>query len=424
MPPPTSGAVNPPAGVFSFPEPESNAIPTNAAKVKPRQTWGGEPVNADGEAVKELVARSLVGIPRPAVGDRSELIKHRFLCRGMGCLLIGQTGQGKSSLSMQFMISFSLGKPLFGITPNGALKCLLIQGENDDGDLTEARDGVTWQLEAMGLFDDEEDARELLERHAHVVTENSLSGGALFESLDRLLARVKPDLIIIDPAFSYVAGDANATKDVSAFLRQGLNPLLAAHQCGCLLIHHTPKPPNQKGSVNLLGSAYAGHGPAEWANWARAVLTLEGIGGGRYKLHAAKRGGRLGWKDGEGKAAFFKVLEHTTNEAGFAWDEATSGAAAEATANAGKPGMSALMDLVPLSQAITKEALILNAQGAGVGMNKARSIIAAAVGEGTLFEWKVKVPGRTRAVVKLARFPQAQDDDTAGNGGSGDNVHG
>jgi hypothetical protein len=43
---------------------------------------------------------------------------------------------------MQCTILWALGRECFGITPARPLKSLLIQAENDDGDLAEMRDGV------------------------------------------------------------------------------------------------------------------------------------------------------------------------------------------------------------------------------------------------------------------------------------------
>ena len=67
-------------------------------------------------------------------------------------LLVGPTGVGKSSLAMQAMILWALGKAAFGIKPARPLKSLLVQAENDDGDLAEMRDGV---MRGLGLSEDE-----------------------------------------------------------------------------------------------------------------------------------------------------------------------------------------------------------------------------------------------------------------------------
>ncbi len=49
--------------------------------------------------------------------DPNELLLHRYLCRGAGLLLVGPTGIGKSSLSMQAMIYWAIGRAFFGIKP-------------------------------------------------------------------------------------------------------------------------------------------------------------------------------------------------------------------------------------------------------------------------------------------------------------------
>jgi hypothetical protein len=72
--------------------------------------------------------------------DPDELLRFRFLCRRGLLLLCGPTGIGKSSFAMQCMILWALGLPAFGIAPVRPLKSLLIQAENDEGDLAEMRE--------------------------------------------------------------------------------------------------------------------------------------------------------------------------------------------------------------------------------------------------------------------------------------------
>ena len=79
---------------------------------------------------------------KPTGTDPTELLKQRYLCQGGGLLLVGPTGHGKSSLAMQFMIKWALGQPVLGFEPARPLKSLLIQAENDDGDLAEMKSGV------------------------------------------------------------------------------------------------------------------------------------------------------------------------------------------------------------------------------------------------------------------------------------------
>jgi hypothetical protein len=74
--------------------------------------------------------------------DPDELLKHRFLCRGGGAMVNGPTGVGKSSFLMQAAVLRSIGRSFFGIQPARPLTSLLVQAENDDGDLVEQREGV------------------------------------------------------------------------------------------------------------------------------------------------------------------------------------------------------------------------------------------------------------------------------------------
>jgi len=41
------------------------------------------------------------------MNDAQEVLKTRYLCKGGGMLLVGPTGIGKSSLSMQMMICWA-----------------------------------------------------------------------------------------------------------------------------------------------------------------------------------------------------------------------------------------------------------------------------------------------------------------------------
>lgn len=87
-------------------------------------------------------ARALGTLVAPTPGDGTELLRHRFLCRRGGALLVGPTGIGKSSFSMQAAACWALERSCFGIAPARPLRSVIIQAENDDGDMAEMRDGV------------------------------------------------------------------------------------------------------------------------------------------------------------------------------------------------------------------------------------------------------------------------------------------
>ncbi len=269
-------------------------------------------------------AANLLDLPLPEKNDAAELLRHRYLCRGGGLLLCGPTGIGKSSFSTQAMILWSIGRAYFDIVPARPLRSLLIQAENDAGDLAEMRHGVCGGLNLS--------ASELAQAHGNLLTirEDCRTSTRFFAEVVRpSLQEYRPDLLWIDPALAYLGGESNAQKDVGAFLRNGLNPLLTEFNCGCVVVHHTNKPATgtEKSKWQAGDFAYLGSGSAEWANWARAVLALRSIGSHDvFELHAAKRGSRLRWREPEGDSkAFVKHLAHSKMPGVICWLEAEEG---------------------------------------------------------------------------------------------------
>lgn len=273
------------------------------------------------EEAEEYVprARSILEVTQPDPNDESILLGDRFLCRHGFALLAGPTGVGKSSLTMQFAVGWALGIPTLGIQPKRPLRILLVQGENDEGDLAEQRDGV---FAGMNLSQAE---RATLKTQLTFLSENEATGPALFSLLSKELTANPRDLIILDPVFSYIGGSAKEQEAVSPFLRNMLNPMLKKHNCAGLIVHHTNKPPKpaERGKVTALDLAYVMSGSAEWANAPRAVLALVPHKSGKfYELAAPKRGKRLGWRDHEGKRSISKVIAHSSR--GICWREVAS----------------------------------------------------------------------------------------------------
>ena len=265
-------------------------------------------------------ARPLGALIRHERDDPDELLRHRFLCRGGGLNLYGPTGIGKSSLALQLSLSWAIGRELFGIAPAHPLKSLFIQAENDDGDLAEMRDGVLAGLQLTPVQSQQATAKVI------VVREDERVGAAFFaRTVGPLLQEHQPDLLWIDPALAFLGGETNSQRDVGAFLRSGLNPLLRQFRCGSVIVHHTNKPPQGQEKPNWAGGdfAYLGSGSAEWANWARAVLALRSLGTRDvFELRAAKRGARLGWTEADGSTrSYVRYLAHAREPGLIYWRE-------------------------------------------------------------------------------------------------------
>lgn len=354
-------------------------------------------------------AVSLAELQRPLPDSDEELLRHRYLCRGGGLLLAGPTGIGKSSLSMQFMISWALGRPVFGIQPVRPIKSLLIQAENDDGDLAEMRDGVVKGLELTS-----EDQQEAFSR-IFVVRENSRAGAAFFaETVRPLVEQHRPDMIFIDPALAFLQGDSNQTSDVGEFLRRQLNPLLDQFECAAVVVHHTKKPSGKAESNGMLfgEGAYLGAGSIEWANWARAVLALKATQSqGVLELHAAKRGSRLRWvaEDGETRV-LHKHIVHAKGDGEIYWRPATSEEAECAAAKGKASGTSEdgkVLSMIPTMESISKAVLIDRCAIQNIGRDKAYKILSRLVERGDIEERKLPRGGKRPEVhvVRVSTTP-------------------
>lgn len=279
----------------------------------------------------------------PPRDDPNELLRFRYLCRGGGGLLVAPTGIGKSTLGMQGALCWSTGRDLFGIVPARPLRSLIIQAENDLGDLAEMREGIMTGLS----FTERE--RALAGASVLVANEDTRSGEDFCaEVIAPLLAEHQPDILWIDPALAYLGGEANLQRDVGKFLRNGINPLVHKHGCGVIVIHHTNKPPSgsEKPDWQAGDYAYLGSGSAEWANWPRFVLALRSVGSHEvFELRAGKRGSRLGWRGDDGERIYSKLIAHAKQD-GFCWRPAD--ASELETPKAGRPPQFSTKDLVAL----------------------------------------------------------------------------
>lgn len=356
-------------------------------------------------------AKPLSALIRHDNNDPNELLRHRYLCRGGGLLLVGPTGVGKSSLSMQAMVNWGIGRAFFGIQPVKPIKSLLIQAENDEGDLAEMRDGV---LAGLNLTVDE---RRLAMENIIVAREDTRTGLPFFSGAVRpLLEQHKPDLVWIDPALAYLGGEVVSQNDVGAFLRNMLNPLLREFNCAAVVVHHTNKPASGKEKLDWSAGdfAYLGGGSAEWANWARAVLCLRSLGSHSvFELRAAKRGRRLGWKEAGGETkAYVKYIAHAKEPGVICWREAEESDVPQPAKAKKVHSKEDIMPHIPLDKPISKEALRSKANVAGIAFNRINSLIAELLDDGTLHEWKERRTG-TNARKLLSRIPQPPDQLTA-----------
>jgi len=251
----------------------------------------------------EWVERTIYGdIPEPYIWDNllnfketedpTQLLGKRWICRGGSALWVGSSGLGKSVLCLQAAITWATAEAFFGINPHGnGLRSLIIQAENDEGDVAESVQGV---FRAMNLTEKQKD---IVKANVIIVRDCTSTGEKFVDRVRRLVEKYKPDLVWVDPLLAFIGGDLSSQETASEFLRKMLNPLSLSAGFAWMLIHHTPKPVKEGNGYQGADKAYSGFGSSELTNWARSVLTLAPCGedadGKRiYRLEVTKRGKR------------------------------------------------------------------------------------------------------------------------------------
>lgn len=250
-----------------------------------RALTGLEPVQSTTKA------RSLDQFNLVRDGDKSILLGNRYLVRGDGMVLSGTSGMGKSALSIQCAILAALGRSIFGIAVPAALRSLIVQSEDSDGDVAEM---VVSVMHALNLTEQE---RALVNARVRIVTERVARGEKFLRSLKKWIKDFTPDLVWINPLQAFFDGDLTQSKDLGKFLREGLNGLNKDSAFAYIIVHHTTKPATGKDRADRLWHEvmYDMAGGADLINWARAIMSLRASAEeGEFNLVLAKRGRRAG----------------------------------------------------------------------------------------------------------------------------------
>ena len=260
-------------------------------------------------------------------------------------LIVGPTEVGKSSLACQLGTEWACGLERAIIKPNGPLRVVIVQNEDDDTDVKK----MLKVSEHLGLTPEQ---IELVRVNSRFITWDGSGnfqrkypdgGGAWKEVtlgeelcflLETEIKRGGPfDIVMVNPLHAYTKESTN-TKFNKALCYQVMKPFLRANRCGLIFVHHTPKYKGEMRSRTRYEMLYLGAGDATVANWARSSLIIFPTDGpGFFEFWAGKGAGRdaskIGWLS---ESRIFKwadlSLDYTL------WTEGTS---AEASATRTKP---------------------------------------------------------------------------------------
>ena len=228
--------------------------------------------------------------------DPDSLIGNRWLCRADTVVIQAETGIGKSTLVMQAIIYWAMNQALFGIKAKiRPLKSLLIESENNKGDLAEVFQDVT---KAMGLAPDQ---ISYLKTKILIVRESAENRNRFPQARSPAHQKYQPDLVFADPLLSYLGDNVSDQKAMSIFLRNGLQPIVQATRVIWFWVHHFAKPPRDD-RPTARRSVYSGLGSVEIPGWARETITLNAINHEQRlcEIQFGKRARRVGLADNNG----------------------------------------------------------------------------------------------------------------------------
>jgi len=220
---------------------------------------------------------------------------------------------------MTLAVDWALGERPFGLAPARPLKSLIIQAENDEGDLATPLQGLLSSRDLNNEQIGESNKRIIFKQVA------TKTGEAFADYLRAQVKKHKPDIVIADPLLSYAGCDVSAQKDMSKFLRTDIQPIL--NETGVMLafVHHTGKPPRSNGSSNgekekERRSIYDSLGSTDLTNWAQEIVTISYEDWERriFKLEFQKRAKRAGIVDEDGKPIYSLRIQHSKDR--VAWE--------------------------------------------------------------------------------------------------------
>jgi RecA-family ATPase len=274
----------------------------------------------EGYTLDELLAYDVANDPNTVIGAR-------WLCKNGSLVIVAPSGVGKSSLTSQLSLGWSIARSslTFGIQPIKPLRQLILQAENDKGDLAEGLQGI---ITGAGLTPAE---RKLANENLFFRRITTLTGSAFLHAVEGFVQLHRPDVCWIDPLLNFIGDDASKQEVIAKFCVEGLNVIGQRTGTIFALIHHTAKPKTaaDKRGQTATDLAYAGFGSSGLTNWAREVMVLDRLDvpddvPPTFSLTACKRRLRAGMMtmapDGEGGSGLPTetiYIQHATDR--IAW---------------------------------------------------------------------------------------------------------
>ncbi len=255
-------------------------------------------------AVIDAHASPLADVLRPLdtftypVSDPNILIgpARRYLGRGGSLLIPAPSGIGKSTASYHMAACWGVGRDWLGLSCTGPLRVLLIQAEDDEGDVGEVAESIK---QGLGLTPAE---AALFHKNVHCIKDRANIAEDFIDALRAYVRYHRPDIVIINPLMRYCPGLSK--EEIAGPFLSALDHLADEFHFLTIAFHHTPKPPAQDPKTagrpqpkkDAVDRQYTAFGSSSLTNWARAIINMTQMRGkpGHFIFSFDKRGTRAG----------------------------------------------------------------------------------------------------------------------------------
>lgn len=172
------------------------------------------------------------------------LVEPGLVARGAITAMVARGGKGKTAVSLNRLVRWSMGRPLHDELPDvnapvEPLRCLIIENEGSPGHFQ----FILNRIVTGGEFSAEE--IELAKKNVHVWGDGGWSGLKLDDPenlalVDRGIAETEADIAFIEPFRGLWKGDENSSTDMANVL-DAMSGLANKHNCGVIITHHERK---------------------------------------------------------------------------------------------------------------------------------------------------------------------------------------
>lgn len=205
----------------------------------------------------------------PPIRNMGEYLEHKIetppmlvepgqLARGATTALIARAGKGKTTMTLNRIIRWSIGRPMFDglptvMAPTQALRILIIENEGAPGFFQEK---LQLMFESHPMSEEE---REMAKANILIWGEGGYPRIKLDDPETEALVRrgvetFEPDVILMEPFRSLWRGEENSATEMQK-ITDILADIAAEYQVGILLTHHENKGGGDAGSTEQMTAA-------------------------------------------------------------------------------------------------------------------------------------------------------------------------